>query len=167
MEETYKILKGLRSRYEEHHRIHFTDGALRAAAELSARHINDRFLPDKAIDLIDEAAAGVRIEGVPGRKTVRTSDIETVVAEFAGIPARSISNSDKERLARLAVELGENIYGQDEAIEQLTRSIKRSRAGLGLPQKPMGSFLFTGPTGVGKTEVARQLPSCWAIIFSL
>ena len=118
VEETYKILKGLRSRYEEHHRIHFTDGALRAAAELSARHINDRFLPDKAIDLIDEAAAGVRIEGVPGRKTVRTSDIETVVAEFAGIPARSISNSDKERLARLAVELGENIYGQDEAIER-------------------------------------------------
>ncbi|HOC69459.1 MAG TPA: ATP-dependent Clp protease ATP-binding subunit ClpA [Candidatus Hydrogenedentes bacterium] len=157
VEETYKILKGLRARYEEHHRIHFTDGALHAAAELSARHINDRFLPDKAIDLIDEAAAGVRIEGVPGRKTVRSSDIETVVAEFAGIPARSISSSDKERLARLADELQESIYGQEQAIDLLTRAIKRSRAGLGVPRKPVGSFLFTGPTGVGKTEVARQL----------
>ncbi|NLV44882.1 MAG: ATP-dependent Clp protease ATP-binding subunit ClpA [Candidatus Hydrogenedentes bacterium] len=156
-EETYKILKGLRARYEEHHGIRFTDGALRSAADLAARHINDRFLPDKAIDLIDEAAAGVRIEGVSGRKTVRSGDIETVVAEFAGIPARSISSSDKERLARLDGELRETIFGQDEAITQLTRAIRRSRAGLGGPTKPVGCFLFTGPTGVGKTEVARQL----------
>ena len=157
-DETYRILKGLRLRYEEHHGIRFTDGALRSAADLAARHINDRFLPDKAIDLIDEAAAGVRVEGIPGRKTVRSADIETVVAEFAGIPARSISSSDKERLARLDTELREYIFGQDEAIEQLTRAIRRSRAGLGGPRKPVGCFLFTGPTGVGKTEVARRRP---------
>lgn len=165
-EETFKILKGLRARYEAHHNIRFTEGALRAAADLAARHINDRFLPDKAIDLIDEAAAGVRIEGVLGRKTVRSLDIETVVAEFAGIPARSISSSDKERLIRLGEELREVIFGQDEAIMQLTRSIKRSRAGLGRPQKPVGCFLFTGPTGVGKTEVARQLANVLGNHFS-
>ena len=165
-EETYRILKGLRARYEAHHGIRFTDSSLRSAAELAARHINDRFLPDKAIDLIDEAASGVRIEGGAGRKTVRPLDIETVVAEFAGIPARSISSSDKERLIRLDVELREAIFGQDEAIEQLTRAIRRSRAGLSRPQKPVGCFLFTGPTGVGKTEVSRQLAAVLGNHFS-
>jgi ATP-dependent Clp protease ATP-binding subunit ClpA len=157
VEETVKILRGLKAKYEEHHGITSTDGALRSAAELSAKHINDRFLPDKAIDVIDEAAAHVILEGGPDRKTIRPSDIETIVAEMARIPARSVSSSDKEKLATLEMELKAVVYGQDEVIQQVVRSIKRSRAGLGRPDKPVGSFLFAGPTGVGKTEVARQL----------
>ena len=155
--ETIRILRGLKARYEEHHGIQFTDSALRAAVELSAKHINDRFLPDKAIDVIDEAAAAVKLESATERKTIRPHDIERIVAETAGIPARSVSTSDKERLATLETELKQMVFGQDPAIEQVVRSIKRARAGLGRPEKPIGCFLFTGPTGVGKTEVARQL----------
>lgn len=155
--ETIQILRGLKSRYEEHHGILFTDSAIRAAAELSAKHINDRFLPDKAIDILDEAAASVRLEGSPDRKSIRPQDIEKIIAEIARIPARSVSSSDKEKLGTLEYELKHVVFGQDDAITQITRSIKRSRAGLGRAEKPIGCFLFTGPTGVGKTEVARQL----------
>ena len=155
--ETIQILRGLKSRYEEHHGILFTDSAIRAAAELSAKHINDRFLPDKAIDILDEAAASVRLEGSPDRKYIRPQDIEKIIAEIARIPARSVSSSDKEKLGTLDYELKHVVFGQDDAITQITRAIKRSRAGLGRAEKPIGCFLFTGPTGVGKTEVARQL----------
>ncbi len=166
VEETYAILKGLRGHYESHHGIRFTEAALRAASDLSARHINDRFLPDKAIDLIDEAAASVRIEGESGRKTVRPADIEQVVAEIAGIPARSVNSSDKDRLAALEPDLMSVVFGQEEAITQVTRAIKRARAGLIQPDRPIGCFLFTGPTGVGKTEVARQLAATLGNHFS-
>ncbi|MBW7863325.1 MAG: ATP-dependent Clp protease ATP-binding subunit ClpA [Candidatus Hydrogenedentes bacterium] len=155
--ETVQILKGLQSRYEEHHGIRYTESALTAAAELSARHLNDRFLPDKAIDLLDEAGAGARTDGPARRKTIRPRDIEQVVSELAQIPARSVSGTDKERLGTLETELTASVFGQDEAIAQVVRAVKRARAGLGRPDKPIGSFLFTGPTGVGKTEVARRL----------
>jgi len=157
VEETIKILRGLKQRYEEHHGISYTESALCAAAELSAKHINDRFLPDKAIDVIDEAGAIVRLETAASRKRVATADIEKVVAEIARIPLRSISASDKEKLATLEADIKAVVFGQDSAIEQVVRSIKRSRAGLGRPDKPIGCFLFSGPTGVGKTEVAKQL----------
>jgi len=155
--ETVRILQGLKSRYEKHHSITYTETALKAAAELAAKHINDRFLPDKAIDVIDEAGANVTLEGGGARKSIRPADIERIVAEMAKIPARSVSSSDKEKLGSLDVELKRVVFGQDEAIDQTVRAIKRSRAGLGKQDKPIGCFLFTGPTGVGKTEVARQL----------
>ncbi len=157
VEETIRILRGLKPRYEEHHGITYTDSALRVSAQLAAKHINDRYLPDKAIDVIDEAAATVRLASAGERKTVRPADIEKVVADMARVPVHSVSSSDKERLHHLEDELKHMVFGQDEAIAQLSRAIKRSRAGLGNPQKPIGCFLFTGPTGVGKTEVARQL----------
>ncbi len=157
VEETVRILRGLKARYEEHHQIHFTDSALRAAAELSAKHINDRFLPDKAIDVMDEAAASVRVEGTAGRKHIRPHDVEKIVAEMAKIPVRSVSSTDRDKLAGLDADLKKRVFGQDDAIDQVTRAIKRARAGLGRPNTPIGCFLFTGPTGVGKTEVARQL----------
>ncbi len=156
-EETVRILRGLKPRYEAHHGIQYADSALRAAAELAARHINDRFLPDKAIDVIDEAGASVRLDSPGERKSIRPGDIERIVAEMAQIPARSVSSSDKERLGSLDAELKRVVFGQDDAIDQVVRAIKRARAGLGRPQTPIGSFLFTGPTGVGKTEVAKQL----------
>lgn len=155
--ETIRILRGLKSKYEAHHGIEYTDSALRAAAELSAKHINDRFLPDKAIDVIDEAGSAVKLEGGAGRKSIRPHDIEKIIAEIARIPARSVSSSDKERLGTLDYELKNVVFGQDDAVTQVVRSIKRARAGLGRTDKPIGCFLFTGPTGVGKTEVARQL----------
>jgi ATP-dependent Clp protease ATP-binding subunit ClpA len=155
--ESIKILKGLRSRYEEHHQIEYTDGALKAACELSAKFINDRYLPDKAIDVIDEAGAAIRLSGATNRRWIHPSDIEKVVAKIARIPAVNVSTPDKAKLETLGDRLREVVYGQDGAIDALVTAIKRSRAGLGLPEKPVGSFLFTGPTGVGKTEVARQV----------
>ncbi|MBI2424672.1 MAG: ATP-dependent Clp protease ATP-binding subunit ClpA [Candidatus Hydrogenedentes bacterium] len=157
VEETVRILRGLKDKYEEHHGIQYADSALRAAAELSARHINDRFLPDKAIDVIDEAGATVMLEGGARRKRIQPHDIELIVSEMAKIPARTVSASDKNRLATLEADLLRNVFGQDAAIRAMVRSIKRSRAGLGRAEKPIGCFLFTGPTGVGKTELARQL----------
>jgi len=158
VEDTVKILEGLRTRFEEHHQVHFTSNALRSAVELSARHITDRHLPDKAIDVIDEAAARLRLlpEG-KRRKTVQVRDIEETVAKIARIPPKSVSSNDRERLANLERDLKLVIFGQDQAIQLLSSSIKLSRSGLGSGDKPIGSFLLAGPTGVGKTEVTRQL----------
>jgi ATP-dependent Clp protease ATP-binding subunit ClpA len=157
LSETIQILKGLRSRYEEHHGITYSDSALKAATELSAKFLNDRYLPDKAIDVIDEAGAFVRLSGSPRRKKINPADIEKIVAKMARIPPRSVSTSDRTKLENLDARLKEVVFGQDAAISGLVTAIKRSRAGLGTPGKPIGSFLFTGPTGVGKTEVSRQL----------
>ena len=166
VEETHAILRGLKSRYEEHHGVTYTDAALRAATELAAKHINDRFLPDKAIDVIDEAGAMVHIAGGDRpRKTVRTKDVEHTVATMAKIPARSVTSSDRERLLTLDRDLKLLVFGQDPAIDTVVSSIRLARAGLGIPTKPVGSFLFTGPTGVGKTEVARQLGSALGVEF--
>ncbi len=156
--ETIQILKGLKSRYEAHHGIVYTDAALKAAVELSAKYINDHFLPDKAIDVIDEAGAAVRLSGGgASRKNIHPSDIEKIVAKMAKIPTVSVSSNDKARLEELEGRLKDKIFGQDPAIHAIVTAIKRARAGLRTPEKPIGSFLFTGPTGVGKTEVARQI----------
>lgn len=166
VDETVKILKGLRSRYEAHHNIRYSDTALKAAAELSAKHLNDRYLPDKAIDVIDEAGAFVRLfSGSTRRKRINPPDIEKIVAKMARIPTRSVSTNDRTRLSTLENRLKDYVYGQDEAIASLVTSIKRSRAGLGVPGHPIGSFLFTGPTGVGKTEVAIQIAKNLGIEF--
>ncbi|OQX28292.1 MAG: ATP-dependent Clp protease ATP-binding subunit ClpA [Desulfobacteraceae bacterium IS3] len=163
--ETVKILKGLKSCYEEHHGIVYTETALKAAAELSAKYINDRYLPDKAIDVIDETGAFLRLSGAGLRKKVRPSDIEKIVAKMAKIPTVSVSVSDKTKLGDLEQSLKGVVFGQDEAIKFLVTAIKRSRAGLGTPGHPVGSFLFTGPTGVGKTEVARQIAANLGVQF--
>jgi ATP-dependent Clp protease ATP-binding subunit ClpA len=163
--ETFKILKGLRSVYEEHHGIVYTDQALKAAAELSAKYINDRYLPDKAIDVIDEAGAFIRLSGSSSRKNIHPSDIEKIVAKIARIPTRSVSTSDRAKLETLEERLRQVIFGQDAAIKSLVTSIKRSRAGLATPRSPIGSFLFVGPTGVGKTEVARQVSAILGVHF--
>ena len=155
--ETVKILKGLRSRYEDHHGIVYTDQALKSAVELSAKYINDRFLPDKAIDVIDEAGAFIRLSGPSSRKKIHPKDIEKIVAKIARIPTISVSTPDKIKLENLGEKLKQVVFGQDDAIKSLVTSIKRSRAGLGTPEKPIGSFLFAGPTGVGKTEVSLQV----------
>ena len=158
IEETVRILRGLRLRYEAHHGVRYTEGSLRAATELSARYLTDRHLPDKAIDVLDEAGAAARIAPAAGRrKTVRTRDVELLVARMARIPPRTVSTSDRERLANLEEDLKGVIFGQDRAVESLVSAIKLSRAGLGSHERPVGSFLFSGPTGVGKTELARQL----------
>jgi ATP-dependent Clp protease ATP-binding subunit ClpA len=156
--ETVEILKGLKTRFEEHHGIRYSHSALTSAAELSARYINDRHLPDKAIDVIDEAGAAQRI--LPKsrqKKTIGKGEIEDIVAKIARIPPRSVSQDDRASLKTLDRDLKNVVFGQDAAIDALAKAIKMSRSGLGNPQKPIGSFLFSGPTGVGKTEVARQL----------
>jgi ATP-dependent Clp protease ATP-binding subunit ClpA len=158
VEQTIEILKGLKSRFEEHHSVKFSAAALTSAAELSARFINDRHLPDKAIDVLDEAGAAQRI--LPKsrqKKVVGKHEIEDIIAKIARIPPRTVSNDDRNALKNLDRDLKATVFGQDKAIEALTRAIKMARSGLGNPQKPVGSFLFSGPTGVGKTEVARQL----------
>ncbi|MER2527419.1 MAG: ATP-dependent Clp protease ATP-binding subunit ClpA [Candidatus Competibacter denitrificans] len=158
VEETYQILRGLKTRFEEHHDVKYADKALRAAVELSARYINDRHLPDKAIDVIDEAGASQRLLPVAKRKKViNVTDVETIIAKIARIPPKTVSSSDKDVLRNLERDLKLVVFGQDEAIAMLANAIKMARAGLGNEQKPIGSFLFAGPTGVGKTEVTRQL----------
>ncbi|MDO4693134.1 MAG: ATP-dependent Clp protease ATP-binding subunit ClpA [Eikenella sp.] len=158
VQETVQILKGLKPAFEAFHQIRFSPNALQAAAELSARYLNDRFLPDKAIDLIDEAAAAQRIlPKSKQRKTIDSAQIEAVVAKIARIPEKTVSQDDKETLRHLERNLKSMVFGQDAAIEALAAAIKMSRSGLGHSDKPIGSFLFSGPTGVGKTEVARQL----------
>ena len=164
--ETYRILQGLKPYYEQHHELRYADAALRTAAELSARHINDRYLPDKAIDVIDETGASLRLKKDRRvRRVVGPKDIEQVVARIARIPTRSVSASDQLRLQSLECELKSQVFGQDTAIETLAKAIKRSRAGLRIPEKPVGSFLLIGPTGVGKTEVAKQLASVLGVNF--
>ncbi len=168
IEEAVEILKGLKPHYEEHHGVEYTPDALKAAAELSAKYINDRFLPDKAIDVIDEVGASFQIRPVPeedGKKIIRETDVESIVAKIARIPPRSVSASDKERLQSLDADLKGVVFGQDTAIETLVRAIRLARAGLGQPEKPVGSFLFSGPTGVGKTEVAKQLAETLGLEF--
>jgi ATP-dependent Clp protease ATP-binding subunit ClpA len=158
VDETVQILKGLKSRFEQHHGVKYTSPALHAAAELSARYINDRFLPDKAIDVIDEAGASMHLLPASKRKkTIGLSEIEEIVAKIARIPPKSVSSSDMKALRTLERDLKLVVFGQDSAIDALTTSIKMSRSGLGSPDKPIGSYLFSGPTGVGKTEVRRQL----------
>ena len=157
VEESIEILKGLKGCYEEHHGLSYTDEALEAAARLSAKHINDRFLPDKAIDVIDETGSLIRLSDNARRKNILVGDIEKTVAKMARIPASSVTATDKSNLENLDKKLSQVIFGQDTAIATLSTAIKRSRAGLSAPDRPIGSFLFTGPTGVGKTEVARQL----------
>ncbi len=158
VEETFQILKGLKSRFEEHHSIKYTEPALRAASELAERHINERFLPDKAIDVIDEAGAYQQLQPANKRKkTIGVNDIEKVIAKIARIPSKRVNSSDKELLRKMEDNLKMLVFGQDEAISSLATAIKLSRAGLNSVEKPIGSFLFSGPTGVGKTEVTRQL----------
>ena len=165
-EEAYKILEGLKPHYEKHHGVHYSAGAIRAAVELSAKHINDRKLPDKAIDVIDEVGAAVKIQPPDKRKkSISAKDIEKIVAKIAKIPPRSVSTSDKEQLQNLERDLKLTVFGQDAAIDTLTSTIKLSRSGLGHPEKPIGCFLFSGPTGVGKTEVAKQLAHIMGIEF--
>ncbi|HEX8112589.1 MAG TPA: AAA family ATPase, partial [Kofleriaceae bacterium] len=164
--EAIEILKGLRPRYEDHHQVKYTDAAIESAVELSARHISGSHLPDKAIDVIDEAGARVRLMPAEQRPDeIRPMLIEEVVAKIARIPTRSVSSTDKKKLADLETELKRLIFGQDKAIEQLATVIKLSRAGLGNPNKPTGNFLFAGPTGVGKTELAKQLAAVLGVEF--
>ena len=156
--ETVDILKGLKSRFEEHHNVKYAVAALQAAAELSAKYINDRQLPDKAIDVIDEAGAAQRILAPSKRKkTISKAEIEDIVAKIARIPPANVSNDDKGKLKTLERDLKSVVFGQDKALEALASSVKMARSGLGKTDKPIGSFLFSGPTGVGKTEAAKQL----------
>ncbi|MGL5429531.1 MAG: ATP-dependent Clp protease ATP-binding subunit ClpA [Vibrio sp.] len=158
LDDTTKILMGLKSKYEAHHDVRYTNKALRAAVELSAKYINERHLPDKAIDVIDEAGARARLMPASRRKkTIGVTDIETMVAKMARIPEKSVSSSDKDILKHLDQRMKMLVFGQDPAIDVLTEAIKLTRAGLGAEHKPVGSFLFAGPTGVGKTEVTLQL----------
>ncbi len=164
VDETFQILKGIRSQFEGHHKVKYTDKALKAAAELSERYITDRFLPDKAIDVIDEAGAAVMLKSATSRKkSITVKDVEGIIAKIARIPSKNVSHSDTELLKNLERNLKLVVYGQDQAITTLATSIKMSRSGLGDDEKPIGSFLFAGPTGVGKTEVTRQLATALGI----
>ena len=164
VEDTYRILKGLKTRFEDHYGIRYTDKALRAASELAAKYINDRFMPDKAIDVIDEAGAAQQLQPASKRKkSIGQADVEAVVAKIARIPSTQVSMSDKRDLKDLDQKLKMVVFGQDEAIDQLANAIKMSRAGLKSGEKPIGSFLFAGPTGVGKTEVSRQLANIMGV----
>ncbi|MFT6372238.1 MAG: ATP-dependent Clp protease ATP-binding subunit ClpA [Gammaproteobacteria bacterium] len=164
VEETYQILKGLKTRFEEHHNVKYTLPALRKATELASRYINDRFLPDKAIDVIDEAGAKRRLMPIKQRKkTIGVTDIEEIVAKIARIPSNTVSSNDLDMLKNLGKNLSRVVFGQDEAIKALDSAIKMSRSGLGREAKPIGSFLFAGPTGVGKTEVCRQIAKIMGI----
>jgi ATP-dependent Clp protease ATP-binding subunit ClpA len=182
IDETVKVLRGLRPKYEEFHGVRYTDKALRVAAELSTRYLHDRRLPDKAIDLIDEAGAALKIRELArpagrGRgkaqgktakaaaKVVSSRQIESVVATMARIPPKRVASDDRERLQRLDADLKGKIFGQDAAVERVAQAIKMNRAGLGLPQRPIGAFLFAGPTGVGKTELAKQLAETLGVQF--
>ncbi len=164
LEDSVKILRGLKANYEKHHKVRYTDEAIRAAVELSAKYINDRKLPDKAIDVIDEVGASrMLLPENKRRKTVTLRDVEEIVAKIARIPPKSVSADDKETLRNLERDLKSMVFGQDRAIEALSAAIKLARAGLREPEKPIGNYLFSGPTGVGKTEVARQLAATMGI----
>ena len=166
VEETYQILQGLKVHYEKHHGVIYSSPALRTAANLSAKHINDRRLPDKAIDVIDEVGASVKVlPPAKRKKIISPKDIEKIVATMAKIPPRSVSVSDKEQLGNLDRDLKLTVFGQDEAINTVASAIKLSRSGLSQPEKPIGCFLFLGPTGVGKTEVAKQLARTLGVEF--
>jgi len=165
IDQTFEILKGLKTRYEEFHDVKYSTNALKTAAELAGRYINDRFLPDKAIDVIDEAGASHRVKGsaAKGKKQINVKDIEAIVAKIARIPEKSVSSTDTDKLKTLSRDLRMLVFGQDEAIETLGAAIKMSRSGLGPEDRPIGSFMFAGPTGVGKTEVTKQLAQVMGI----
>jgi len=180
VDDTIKVLQGLRKHYEKFHGVHYTDRALRVAAELSDRHLADRKLPDKAIDLIDEAGAILKLraggglapaagkdeaQAPPERLTVRARDIEAVVSTMARIPARRVGTDDRERLRNLETEIKDKVFGQDQAVERVCQAIRTNRAGLGTADRPIGCFLFAGPTGVGKTELAKQLAEVLGVAF--
>ncbi|VAW53113.1 ATP-dependent Clp protease ATP-binding subunit ClpA [hydrothermal vent metagenome] len=166
IDETFDILKGLKTRFEEHHDVKYSNNALRAAVELSQRYIMDRFLPDKAIDVIDEAGAQRQLQansGKSNKKSINVHDIENIIAKIARIPAKTVSTSDTDALKNLERDLKMVVFGQDDAISTLATAIRMSRSGLGEPEKPIGSFLFAGPTGVGKTEVSKQLANIMGV----
>jgi len=166
IDETVGILKGLKTRFEEHHDVKYSNNALRAAVELSQRYIMDRFLPDKAIDVIDEAGAHRQLQantGKPNKKSINVHDIENIIAKIARVPQKTVSTSDTDALKNLERDLKMVVFGQDDAIGTLVTAIRMSRSGLGDPEKPIGSFLFAGPTGVGKTEVSKQLASIMGV----
>ncbi len=166
VKETVSILKGIKAYYEDFHGVKYTENALKTAAELSAKYVNDKYLPDKAIDVIDEAGALLKLSpSYKRKKVIGAREVEEVVAKMAKIPTRSLSTSETDRLRILEEELGRAVFGQDDAISSLVSSIKRSRAGLGSLEKPIGSFLFTGPTGVGKTEISKQMASVLGVQF--
>jgi ATP-dependent Clp protease ATP-binding subunit ClpA len=164
VDETFQILKGLAPKYEEHHQVKYDEDALKAAAELSAKHINEKFLPDKAIDVVDETGAIDRLREKPTGK-VTVADIEAMVSKIARVPARSVAQNEKKALLNLETDLKGVIFGQDSAIAELASTIKLARSGLRSPEKPIGSFLFSGPTGVGKTELAKQLAKTMGVEF--